>query len=99
MVAKVANIMQGWQGRFLSHGGKVVLIKSVLQSIPLHLLSVVHPPKTVLSQIDKITSTFSRGRKPIGIKDTGKLGVIYAIQSKREEQVSGLYMISAMISL
>lgn len=54
MVAKVANIMQGWQGRLLSFGGNVVLIKSVLQSIPLRLLVVTHPPKTVISQMENI---------------------------------------------
>lgn len=53
MVSKVANRMQGWQGRFLSYGGKAIPIKSMLHALPLYLLSVVHPPKIVLNQIDK----------------------------------------------
>ncbi|XP_019266683.1 PREDICTED: uncharacterized protein LOC109244105 [Nicotiana attenuata] len=63
MVAKVANRMQGWQGRLLSYGGKAVLIKSVLHALPLHLLAVVHPPKTVLNQIDKIIANFYWGKE------------------------------------
>ncbi|XP_019266837.1 PREDICTED: uncharacterized protein LOC109244235 [Nicotiana attenuata] len=49
MVAKVANRMQGWQSKLLSYGDKVVLIKSILQALPLHILFVLHPPKTVLN--------------------------------------------------
>ncbi|XP_060211692.1 uncharacterized protein LOC132639246 [Lycium barbarum] len=48
MVTKVAKRLQGWQGKLVSYGGKAVLIKSVLQDLPLYLLSVVYPPKTAL---------------------------------------------------
>ncbi|KAG5580316.1 hypothetical protein H5410_050943 [Solanum commersonii] len=38
----------GWQTRLLSYGGRAILIKHVLQSLPIHLLSAVTPPSTVL---------------------------------------------------
>lgn len=63
MVSKVASRMQGWQGKMLSFGGKAVLIKSVLQALPLHLLSVLHPLKTVLHQIEKIIANFFWGKE------------------------------------
>ncbi|XP_019237050.1 PREDICTED: uncharacterized protein LOC109217274 [Nicotiana attenuata] len=61
MVATIAKRLQGWKGKFLSYGGKSVLIKSVLQAIPLHILSAVHPPKTTFYQIEKIISNFFWG--------------------------------------
>ncbi|XP_019227829.1 PREDICTED: uncharacterized protein LOC109209105 [Nicotiana attenuata] len=61
MVANIAERLQGWQGKFLTYGGKAVLIKSVLQAIPLHTLSVLHPPKATFSQIEKIFSNFFWG--------------------------------------
>lgn len=63
MVSKVASRMQGWQGKMLSFGGKAVLIKSVLQALPLHLLSVLHPLKTVLHQIEKIIANYFLGKE------------------------------------
>ncbi|XP_075085103.1 uncharacterized protein LOC142168333 [Nicotiana tabacum] len=58
MVVNIAKRLQGWQGKFLSYSGKAVLIKSILQAIPLHILSVVHPPKATFYQIEKIISNF-----------------------------------------
>ncbi|XP_060216327.1 uncharacterized protein LOC132643819 [Lycium barbarum] len=46
MVTKVVKRMNGWQGKMLSFGGKVVLIKSVLQSLPTYTLSALNPLKT-----------------------------------------------------
>lgn len=51
MVAKVSKRLQRWQGKLLSYGEKVVLIKSVLHALPIHLLLFVHPLKTTLEQI------------------------------------------------
>lgn len=63
MVAKVSNRMQGWQGKLLSHGGKSVLIKLVLHFIPLHVLLILYPPKTVLSKIEKVIAYFFWGKE------------------------------------
>lgn len=42
LISKIAARIQNWQqGRMLSYGGKAVMIKSVLHSLPIHLLSVV----------------------------------------------------------
>ncbi|XP_060185534.1 uncharacterized protein LOC132614994 [Lycium barbarum] len=54
----ISNRLQGWQCKFLSYGGKAVLIKSVLYVMPLHLLAVIQPTKTTLDQIDKIVANF-----------------------------------------
>ncbi|KAL0411406.1 UNVERIFIED_CONTAM: hypothetical protein Slati_3730300 [Sesamum latifolium] len=45
----------------LSHGGRLALIKSVLQVTPLHMLQVVSPPKSVLIAIECIFNGFFWG--------------------------------------
>uniref|UniRef100_A0A8C0UC45 Reverse transcriptase domain-containing protein n=1 Tax=Cyanistes caeruleus TaxID=156563 RepID=A0A8C0UC45_CYACU len=45
IITKVVSRIRGWHGRMLSYGGRLTLIKHVLQSLPIHLLSAVTPPK------------------------------------------------------
>ncbi|XP_059289936.1 uncharacterized protein LOC132043485 [Lycium ferocissimum] len=61
LISKVAARIQSWHGKLLSFGGRAVLIKSVLHSLPLHLLSVVEPPKTTISLIEKYIANFFWG--------------------------------------
>lgn len=48
LISKVVGRIKGWHGKMLSYGGRATLIKYVLQSLPIHLLSVVSPPKIVM---------------------------------------------------
>ncbi|KAL0289688.1 UNVERIFIED_CONTAM: hypothetical protein Scaly_2695000 [Sesamum calycinum] len=65
----IAGPLGGWAMRNLSHGGRLALIRSVLQATPLHLLQVIHPPKSVLITIECIFNGFFwrsyNGRKHI----------------------------------
>ncbi|KAL0349841.1 UNVERIFIED_CONTAM: hypothetical protein Sradi_4133300 [Sesamum radiatum] len=54
-------MLQGWAMTNLSHGGRLALIRSVLQATPLHLLQVIHRPKFVLTTIERIFNGFFRG--------------------------------------
>ncbi|KAK4409351.1 hypothetical protein Sango_0008100 [Sesamum angolense] len=45
----------------LSHGGRLTLIRSVLQANSLHLLKVIYPPKLVLTTIERIFNGFFWG--------------------------------------
>ncbi|XP_060185616.1 uncharacterized protein LOC132615077 [Lycium barbarum] len=58
LIKKIKGRLHSWKGKLLSFGGKVVLIKSVLQAMPLHLLSVLAPPKCVLNEIHKIFARY-----------------------------------------
>ncbi|XP_060185005.1 uncharacterized protein LOC132614552 [Lycium barbarum] len=49
---KVLNKIAGWQGRFLSPGGKATIIKHVLQSHALHIFAALMPPVTTLYEIE-----------------------------------------------
>ncbi|XP_059302129.1 uncharacterized protein LOC132054076 [Lycium ferocissimum] len=63
LVSKVVNRIRGWNFKILSHGGRAVLVRSVLQSLPIHLLSAVSPPKTTMKQIQSLIADFFWGWK------------------------------------
>lgn len=58
LLGKITNRIRSWQNRFLSYGGRQVLINHALNSIPIYLLFVMNPPKKVLEQIHKIFGAF-----------------------------------------
>ncbi|KAL0307993.1 UNVERIFIED_CONTAM: hypothetical protein Sangu_3000200 [Sesamum angustifolium] len=61
IISRLLDMLQGWAMTNLSHGGRLALIRSVLQATPLHLLQVIHPPKSVLTTIKYIFSGFFWG--------------------------------------
>ncbi|XP_055824413.1 uncharacterized protein LOC129892924 [Solanum dulcamara] len=61
IVSKVISRIRGWQTKVLSYGGRVTLVKSVLQSIPIHLLSAISPTKTTINQIKRLIANFFWG--------------------------------------
>jgi len=50
----------------LSYGGNEVLIKSVLQSIPLYVLSAIVPLACVMKELNKIFAKFFWNNKEVG---------------------------------
>ncbi|KAK6775990.1 hypothetical protein RDI58_026991 [Solanum bulbocastanum] len=44
LINKIVNRITGWHSKVLSYGGKATLIKHVLQSLPIHILSAMSPP-------------------------------------------------------
>jgi hypothetical protein len=42
---RIESILSGWKGKMLSVGGRLVLINSVLSSLPMFMLSFFEPPK------------------------------------------------------
>lgn len=61
MIDKVVRKISGWQSRILSFGGRVTLVRHVLQSLPIHTLAAISPPKTILNYIKKLTADFFWG--------------------------------------
>ncbi|KAK6773729.1 hypothetical protein RDI58_028967 [Solanum bulbocastanum] len=58
LIKKIQTKLQVWKGKLLSFGGKIVLINSVLQSIPIYLLSTLNSPKCVLDDIHRMFAKF-----------------------------------------
>ncbi|MCI30863.1 RNA-directed DNA polymerase (Reverse transcriptase), partial [Trifolium medium] len=44
VLARIKNRLSGWNSRFLSFGGRLVLLKSVLTSLPVYALSFFKAP-------------------------------------------------------
>ncbi|KAL0451233.1 UNVERIFIED_CONTAM: hypothetical protein Slati_1101400 [Sesamum latifolium] len=61
IIAWIRSMLQGWAMTNLSQGGRLALIKSVLEATPLHLLQVMSPPKSVLLAIERIFNEFFWG--------------------------------------
>lgn len=61
LINKIRDKVSGWKTRLLSAGGKLILLKHVLSSLPIYLLSVLQVPKSVLGAINIILSTFFWG--------------------------------------
>ena len=52
IIEKLEKRLAGWQGRFLSLGGRLTLLNSCLSNVPLYMLSIYLAPKTVIKKID-----------------------------------------------
>jgi len=58
LIQRTGAKIQSWKGKLLSYEGRAFLIKHVLQSTPIHCLSVMNPPSTVLNQIQRMMAQF-----------------------------------------
>ncbi|CAN0887943.1 Putative ribonuclease H protein At1g65750 [Linum grandiflorum] len=58
VVHRVRNRLETWKAKHLSFGGRLVLIKSVLSSLPIYFLSNFRAPISVIKVIEKIQNTF-----------------------------------------
>ncbi|CAN1816595.1 Putative ribonuclease H protein At1g65750 [Linum perenne] len=47
-----------WKAKFLSFGGRLVLIKSVLSSLPVYYLSLFKAPSSVITSLERIQNRF-----------------------------------------
>lgn len=65
---------EGWQNRFLSIGAHLLLLRHVVSSIPVHLLSVLYAPKTVVASLNRIMSNFLGGPQMVSKSVSGWLG-------------------------
>lgn len=56
-----------WHSKLLTYGGRYILICSILQSMPIYLMSAMNPPKGVINILHKIMAKFF-WRKSGGLK-------------------------------
>nr|XP_027101056.1 uncharacterized protein LOC113720378 [Coffea arabica] len=66
LVAKMRDLLGHWSTKMLSFGGKRVLARHVLSSLPMYLLQVLSPPKAVITRLGIICNSFlwdCRGEK------------------------------------
>lgn len=64
LVERVINRVQGWKVKILSSGGKEILIKAIIQSLPVFAMSVFKILKNICKEItDAISGFWYRGEE------------------------------------
>lgn len=58
LLNKLNKRLAGWAACFLSIAGRLVLLNSILSSLPVYYMSVLNMPQWVLDHIDKIRRPF-----------------------------------------
>lgn len=58
LVDKISSCISGWQHNFLDIEGCLIVIKHILSSIPMHILSAINPPKQIIKKIGRLFSIF-----------------------------------------
>ena len=58
VIERIKNRLSEWKRRSLSFGGRVILINSVLSSLPIYYMSLFKAPKGVLQKIDQYRRGF-----------------------------------------
>lgn len=61
LLERIRKKLAGWKNRLLSQGGRLVLLKHVLTSMPIHLLSVIQVAKLVIRKINNLCASFFWG--------------------------------------
>ncbi|KAH1040657.1 hypothetical protein J1N35_042400 [Gossypium stocksii] len=61
IVDRVERKLLGWKSRSLSWAGRVVLINSMLSSLPIYFMSIFQAPVAVINKTDKIRRKFLWG--------------------------------------
>ncbi|XP_071715315.1 uncharacterized protein [Rutidosis leptorrhynchoides] len=70
VLEKFKNRLASWKIGSLSFGGRLVLIKSVLNSLPLYYFSLFRAPPRVLKSLEKVRRAFFWGNSGSGNKIT-----------------------------
>ncbi|XP_055835056.1 uncharacterized protein LOC129903519 [Solanum dulcamara] len=65
MLSKVVIRSNGWQGNMLSNDGRMILIKQVLQSLPIDTMTTLKPPKSIINLMEKHFARLPSG-DPLG---------------------------------
>lgn len=64
IIQRANSRLSGWRGRFLSFAGRLTLTKAVLSSLPVHSMSTILLPSSVLDKLDQLSRSFLWGSTP-----------------------------------
>ena len=86
IIHKVSTKLQGWKAKLLFQAGRLILINSVLHSIPIYTFSVSKAPQTICKKLDSIINAFWWGHDP----DKKKLHLINWDTLTKPKNMGGL---------
>lgn len=66
VISKIENKLSSWKAKLLSRAGRLTLIKSVLNSLPIYFMSMFKMPKEVAQKIVKLQRKFFWGSSSNG---------------------------------
>ena len=69
IVNRIKTRLLGWNSRFLSFSGRLILLKAVLTSLPIYALSFFKAPPGIISSIESLLNKFFWG----GSEDSRKI--------------------------
>jgi len=58
VLSRIKNRLSGWKSRFLSFGGRLVLLKYVMSSLHVYALSFFKAPSGTISSIESLLINF-----------------------------------------
>jgi len=61
LISRIRSRLSGWKSKHLSLGGRLVLLKSVLSSLPVYALSFFKAPSGIVSSMESILNNFFWG--------------------------------------
>lgn len=67
--------VQGWKENFLSRVGREFLIKSVIQAIPIYMMSIFRLPEGLINDIHSMFAKFGGVQAATNEKYTGTTGI------------------------
>ena len=74
LLKRIIKRLEGWKEKFLSMGGKEILLKAVIQAIPVYAMSVFNTPKKLCKQMTDVMAGFWWGIQIFRAACTGWLG-------------------------
>lgn len=63
LIEKFEQKLNHWKSNYLSHAGRLILIKSVLNSLPIYAMGTIIIPQKVLTRLTTIARNFFWGGK------------------------------------
>lgn len=58
VIERLRRKISGWKGQYLSKGGKMVLLKSMLTSVPSYFLSLFRAPNAIINHLERLMRDF-----------------------------------------
>ena len=86
LISRIRSRLSGWKSKHLSLGGRLVLLKSVLSSLPVYALSFFKAPSGIVSSIESILNNFFGG----GSADHRKITWVDWKSVCKSQEVGGL---------
>jgi len=84
LLRSIKSRLSGYNSRFLSFGGRLVLLKFVLTSLPVYALSFFKAPSGIISSLDSIFTIFFGGVVRIIGNFLGSVGPLFVRRGRLE---------------